>query len=668
MEPDKLCRRCQKLDLSPLFSQAPSHGEVVPLVFVGQYVSLACALCRLFEIYCAGDGMGSGTLISASWRYASNYGWKEPDDGFDFRILGILPEVSSYSRDEAAFHRALFRLRGYIGEPVTSPPSWTDGTIGPRSLDPRAIDYPLLRAWLNYCNQKHCRKTDCQPLKVDNQWHFRLIDCKTRLVVEAASLGTRCPPFLALSYVWGKAIQPRQLDYTQPLQDLPLTIEDSLTVTDKLGFRYLWVDQYCIRQHDEGDKHSQIRLMAEIYGSAQATIVAAAGSDPTYGLPGVSKTQRSAQPHVKLRSGYLTWSYGSTKDDISSSAWSTRGWTYQEGVLSSRRLVFTDKQVYFQCGLSSFSEALNIPFDRVGSASNDDMFPRFRTAPYSLEIGDRIYEYTHRKLGNEDDILNAFQGILGQFFKHKPPIHNIWGIPVLCSPKNWIRSPKGFLAGLCWSLGEPPDGEPPARRHGFPSWSWAGWKGVAILHPHNDAVRPDSLVENDIYVAFESLDRTRTEWSELGPSLQTGARSDQSQLRVLALDCHAFLFENQVFDVIWLKMMGIENTGIDIGDLSSDTDRVVVSADPPGLIYSLDKAMRWTDHEFRQQLLVGIPIKLQTTWEEMPRFFVLVMQQKADSDLYERVGHFEWSDPRKLFDFETFSRSVATRRMVLRIV
>ncbi|KAK4175808.1 hypothetical protein QBC36DRAFT_142485, partial [Triangularia setosa] len=69
-----------------------------------------------------------------------------------------------------------------------------------------------------------------------------LIDCKTRLVVKTASLGTLCPPFLVLSYVWGQVTQLRQFDYSQPLRYPPLTIEDSITVSEKLGFRYLWVD------------------------------------------------------------------------------------------------------------------------------------------------------------------------------------------------------------------------------------------------------------------------------------------------------------------------------------------------------------------------------------------------------------------------------------------
>jgi hypothetical protein len=35
---------------------------------------------------------------------------------------------------------------------------------------------------------------------------------------------------------------------------IPRTIADTLTVTRKLGYKSLWVDRYCIDQHNEHDK------------------------------------------------------------------------------------------------------------------------------------------------------------------------------------------------------------------------------------------------------------------------------------------------------------------------------------------------------------------------------------------------------------------------------
>jgi hypothetical protein len=46
---------------------------------------------------------------------------------------------------------------------------------------------------------------------------------------------------------------------------------------------------------------------------------------------------------------------------IRNSEWATRGWTYQEGVLSNRRLVFTEQQVYWECRGMAVNEMVDFP-------------------------------------------------------------------------------------------------------------------------------------------------------------------------------------------------------------------------------------------------------------------------------------------------------------------
>lgn len=53
-------------------------------------------------------------------------------------------------------------------------------------------------------------------------------------------------------------------------------IEDALFVLKELGFRYLWVDRYCIDQGDDRDKAIQIANMNQVFANAQVTIIAAA--------------------------------------------------------------------------------------------------------------------------------------------------------------------------------------------------------------------------------------------------------------------------------------------------------------------------------------------------------------------------------------------------------
>lgn len=164
---------------------------------------------------------------------------------------------------------------------------------------------------------------------------IRVIDCD---VTEA---------FVALSYVWGSARQACEVFRTdgghQALPEpLPAVVQDSTQVTKALGFRHLWIDTFYIDQDDPSDKHLQIRQMDRIYRNAELTIIAAAGHDESYGLPGVGIQARPRRPIITLDGARVLWSPKDPHMTITQSHSATRGWTFQEAALSRRRLVFTE--------------------------------------------------------------------------------------------------------------------------------------------------------------------------------------------------------------------------------------------------------------------------------------------------------------------------------------
>lgn len=91
--------------------------------------------------------------------------------------------------------------------------------------------------------------------------------------------------------------------------------------------------------------------MDSIYSGAALTIVAAAGKDAEYGLTGISHP-RDANSQLRIKVGdFLLVSHNEAPGNIlADSHWNTRGWTYQEGILSLRRLVFTDRRIFFSAG------------------------------------------------------------------------------------------------------------------------------------------------------------------------------------------------------------------------------------------------------------------------------------------------------------------------------
>lgn len=650
-DPDSLCERCKSIDFDAILSQQYSPSDrIVPLMSLERLPPGDCGLCQLFAQYC-GDNWGDGILCSVSGEGIL----KQPPDNVessqsDTTMLSILP------RSDIGSIGVFLRKKGYISEAVNTPSSWREGHVGPRSLDPEAIDYSRIRGWLYFCENGHRIFDTCSPSKVDSEWPIRFIDCETRLVVEAASLGSPCPPFLALSYVWGQLVdlQYRQPAHDEPLTDLPPTVRDSIVVAQKIGFRYLWVDKYCIRQDDEEDKRRQIRLMAGIYGSAQMTIIAAAGSDPRYGLPGVSRPLEIRRPHARVGNRTLTWTFGSgsLRDDVSASVWSTRGWTYQEDILSARRLVFTEQQVYFQCGLSGYYQAFNVHARLMGSVGEDKILARMKSNVLPHHVGDRIHEYTHRKLGNEDDILNAFQGIFSAFAKEKS-VHNVWGIPVNTYRgfiNNELEHSRGsFQAGICWTL-ETPAG----RRDKFPSWSWAGWTG-RVDSKYAGTIDGHFSGNKNTIISFESPDGTRTEWSQLDHTL--GDNGSQDHLRILILDSPSFP----------LQVEEVHNEPDDGGrglmrSPRSDAEASLrVTGDVTGPFYPLSKTPSCGPDQPQQGGLVGVPIP---SWKGQT-LYVLVFHKK--DEFWERFGHFEWSNPEGPTDLTTFLTIIPTTRTVLRI-
>src|SRR5690242_1462165 len=224
------------------------------------------------------------------------------------------------------------------------------------------VSFPQVKEYIRACTEEHGES--CEPQHRQTPSHLRVIDCERRLVVVAPA---NCD-YVALSYVWG--CQPTAEDFTS-MRNLPRTIEHSILVTVKLGYKYLWIDRYvghcalvilrsaklfqCINQRDQKHRDGQILQMSSIYREAQLTIIAAAGSDPTHGLPGVESNLRDCRVghHENIDSICLSAlrlpSFTSHKyvKDVLGSTWASRAWTYQEGMFSRRRLIFTERQVIF---------------------------------------------------------------------------------------------------------------------------------------------------------------------------------------------------------------------------------------------------------------------------------------------------------------------------------
>ncbi|KAF5020809.1 hypothetical protein F66182_7148, partial [Fusarium sp. NRRL 66182] len=361
------------------------------------------------------------------------------------------------------------------------------------------IDYASVAASLNFCKSKHkflCNKgSDVAGLS-------RLIDCQASLdsiFIVPAQPGT---PYLALSYVWGSSSNRKTTrDASEsekrgisgiPLSVLPRTISDAVMVLRNLGYRYLWVDKLCIDQDCAIEKHAQVSLMDQIYGGAEITIVAAAGSDSEHGLPGVSSTLRRTTQKSELDECQIVLTPRHPHHFIRNSTWASRAWTYQEALLSRRLLFFTESETYFECHSMQSRECMRYDLEtlhckqgKLYAYFNSPLFLKGISAfdsyirasvPSLIRSHECIVEYTNRNMTYEADSLKAFMGIIKRLEKCKIPVFHLQGIPFLS--QDWMDGTyKSLIAGLLWKHTKSPREASPPRRDSLPSWSWAGWEG-----------------------------------------------------------------------------------------------------------------------------------------------------------------------------------------------
>ncbi|KAK0743855.1 heterokaryon incompatibility [Schizothecium vesticola] len=121
-----------------------------------------------------------------------------------------------------------------------------------------------------------------------------------------------------------------------------------MKVTEQLGLRFLWADALCIVQDDQPMKEFMIPLMGGIYGKAVLTIVAVSGGHANAGLSGWGGKDILKWIENVVRAGAMTLGVlPDVEEDLKRSPYVKRAWTYQEGCLSARCVIFLNSYAYF---------------------------------------------------------------------------------------------------------------------------------------------------------------------------------------------------------------------------------------------------------------------------------------------------------------------------------
>ncbi len=327
------------------------------------------------------------------------------------------------------------------------------------------ISWPSLETTINECYESH---EECRyPVKSCLPKGFRVIDVMRRCLVEK----TTCR-FFALSYVWGVDSRSSLLAASSatvgrmkeegglPARGMPRTIEDAMKVCILMGQRYLWADRLCIIQDDDEDKKNQIDAMNDIFSSAELVLIAAYGDSMDFGIPGVNHPRKVVQHQVDILDLRITNVIREVTNDPLD-LWHTRGWTYQEAVLSKRRLYFTNTRAFFECEqLICHEDQFNVETNRNEFFSTRLTIPEDHSRFQSFAR--HLTHYTRRKLTYRSDAYDAVGGILKSLYDGASALEN--GLPRL-----------DFDRALLWypHIGKNSISRLETPRAALPTWSWS---------------------------------------------------------------------------------------------------------------------------------------------------------------------------------------------------
>lgn len=123
------------------------------------------------------------------------------------------------------------------------------------------------------------------------------------------------------------------------------------------------MDSFCIVQDDDKHKSEQINAMNSIYGNSLFTIIAISSGDANTGLPGVRPNTRPLR-YISIDEKHALVA---TTDHLGSvletSTYETRGWTFQERLLSPRCLCVLDWQYFFSAS-PRLAASIDCPMSR----------------------------------------------------------------------------------------------------------------------------------------------------------------------------------------------------------------------------------------------------------------------------------------------------------------
>ncbi|TXC02237.1 hypothetical protein FocTR4_00014932 [Fusarium oxysporum f. sp. cubense] len=285
-----------------------------------------------------------------------------------------------------------------------------------------------------------------------------------------------------------------------PVKDLPATFRDAITVTNRLGLEYIWIDALCIIQLDAEDWSLHSVTMAKVYSYSAITLAAAASSDAHGGLfrernpAGINGAKVNLKwPSHELEGEFYLVPTDPWEKAVANSPLLKRAWVFQERLLSRGTVYFAHDMLYWECGELYASELYPEagPWDLQYRYKRFDVADRLPSGVQSVEDYRFKHVYTElltrelnaeKTVTDEEMFLYVWASVVAQYSvgKLSKETDKLIAIDGVAEQLTSIVPREQYLKGL-WKQESLPlsllwrtetEEEPPSTRVA-PSWSWA---------------------------------------------------------------------------------------------------------------------------------------------------------------------------------------------------
>ncbi|KUJ10092.1 uncharacterized protein LY89DRAFT_723890 [Mollisia scopiformis] len=428
-----LCEVCEALELDPplrLSRDDPRLGEYTEIV---SRADAGCDACRFFCDVLQNSSNWSHRLDKLPGNIVFIHS-RRLDVRTPERVTG-----SSCSCDD-------LMLDYVVSEDYTGPKD--DDTDIRRIIPSNPEDeacFDQIRSWLGKCSEhKNCPKS----AEVDLPTRIIEISQDPDITPKLISSEGERGEYIVLSHpsadINSSAFKIPNAGENLDISSLPKTFTDAITITRRLGYRYLWISDLCLSQENLTDLSSETPKLATIYGLSTLMISTTSTSDILSPRQVFYSPALGINKDRFMRQKRLRW-------DTDLKSKSSNGRTASERILAPRIVHYTKRQMIWECGDELKFEAAGIPDKVTGRGQIRMRYKKGYVQPFITSyLGQKQNLEKTEEVWNVANRLEAWHQTIDELANHTFPesLNKALAISTLArifSPNKELGS---YLAGI----------------------------------------------------------------------------------------------------------------------------------------------------------------------------------------------------------------------------